>query len=68
MNHAHKMIIEEQLRTNLTNWMLNHGSILIDRKRSNQYVNIRIIKIAWMSYHWTIIQVNDVTCKIEKSS
>ena len=54
MNLASKMLLENQLKTNLTYWMLGHGTIL------------RFLKIVWKDCLWKIMQVDGMTCLIEK--
>lgn len=66
MNLASKMLLENQLKTNLTYWMLSHGTILSDRSSSNGYVKVRFLKIVWKDCFWKIMQVDGMTCLIEK--
>lgn len=66
MNLASKMLLENQLKTNLTYWILSHGTILSDRSYSNGYVKMRFLKIVWKDCLWKILQVDGMTCQIEK--
>lgn len=66
MNLASKMLLENQLKTNLAYWMLAHGTILSDWSRSNEYVKMRFLKIVWKGCPWKITQVDDMTYLIEK--
>ncbi len=58
--------MKDRLLENLTDWMLAHGTVLSDRERSNEYTGVRIAQVAWRGKRYTIIQVDGMTCRIEK--
>ncbi len=58
--------MNERLLENLADWMLTHGTVLSDRERSNEYCGVRIAKVLWRGQKYTIIQVDGMTCRIEK--
>lgn len=58
--------MNERLLENLADWMEAHGTILSDRQQSNAYVGIRIVKVSWHGGTYRIIQVDGMTCRIEK--
>ena len=68
MNIADKMRIEDRLRNNLANWMTQHGIILSDRHQSNEYVGVQILEVLWQNQSWTILIIDGMVCRIEKSS
>lgn len=55
-----------KLLENLANWMETHGTILSDRERSNYYTGVRIVEVSWQGKNYRIIQVDGMTCSIEK--
>lgn len=56
----------DKLLENLANWMETHGTILSDRERSNYYTGVRIVEVSWQGKNYRIIQVDGMTCRIEK--
>lgn len=56
----------DKLLENLANWMETHGTILSDRERSNYYTGVRIVEVSWQGRKYRIIQVDGMTCRIEK--
>lgn len=59
--------MNERLLENLADWMLTHGTVLSDRERSNEYCGVRIAKVLWQGGEYTIIQVDGMTCRIERN-
>ena len=66
MNIADKMEMESRLMGNIAHWMENHGEVLSDRQRSNAYTGVRIREIAWRGHTYRIVDVDGMTCRIEK--
>ena len=66
MNIADKMEMESRLMGNITGWMEKHGEVLSDRQRSNAYTGVRIREIAWRGHTYRIVDVDGMTCRIEK--
>lgn len=66
MNYADKMEREARLKGNLAEWMEKHGKVLSDRQRSNAYTGVRILEVRWCGSAWRIIEVDGMTCQIEK--
>ena len=66
MNIAEKMEMESRLMGNISRWMEEHGEVLSDRQRSNAYTGIRIREIAWRGHTYRIVDVDGMTCRIEK--
>ena len=66
MNIAEKMERESRLMSRLADWMEKHGQILYDKQRSNAYTGVRIREIAWRGRLYRIIDVDGMTCRIEK--
>ena len=66
MNIAEKMERESKLMSRLADWMEKHGQILYDKQRSNAYTGVRIREIAWRGRLYRIIDVDGMTCRIEK--
>ena len=66
MNIADKMEMESRLMANLADWMEEHGTVLSDRQRSNAYTGIRILEVRWRGTDWRIIEVDGMTCQIER--
>ena len=66
MNIADKMERESRLMTNLADWMQAHGETLSDRQRSNAYTDVRIREIRWRGYTFRIVDVDGMTCQIER--
>ena len=50
----------------LSSWMEQHGQILYDRQQSNAYTGVRIREIAWRGRTYRIIDVDGMTCRIER--
>ena len=66
MNIADKMEREAKLMSNLADWMEKHGTVLSDRQRSNAYTGIRILEVRWRGAEWRIVEVDGMTCQIER--
>ena len=66
INAAEKMKAEFRLMTNITCWMLEHGKVLRDVSKTNPYVSMRNLRIAWRGYEYSIMIVDGEACKIEK--
>ncbi len=66
MNIADKMERESRLMGNIASWMQEHGEVLSDRQRSNAYTGIRIREILWRGYTFRIVDVDGMTCQIER--
>ena len=66
MNIAEKMERESRLMGNIADWMEKHGEVLSDRQRSNAYTGVRIREIRWQGYDYQIVDVDGMTCRIEK--
>lgn len=67
MNIAEKMELENHLKTNLANWMMQHGKVLEHRVRNNQYVELICAQVIWRKQTYNIIVVDGLVCRIEKS-
>ena len=46
--------------------MEKHGEVLSDRQQSNAYTGVRIREIAWRGHTYRIVEVDGMTCRIEK--
>ena len=66
INYADRMEQEARLMGNLSEWMEKHGRVLSDRQRSNAYTGVWILEIRWRGRSWRIIEVDGMTCRIEK--
>ena len=66
MNIAEKMAIESRLMTRIADWMHQHGEVLFDKQRSNAYTGVRIREIRWRGHTFRIVDVDGLTCQIEK--
>lgn len=66
MNIADKMEREAVLKSNLAEWMMQHGTIIFDQSRSNEYVGVRIVELLWKNKKWRVIEVDGMTCRIER--
>ena len=66
MNIADKMERESRLMGNLADWMERHGTVISDRQRSNAYTGVRIREISWRGSTYQIIDVDGMTCRIER--
>ena len=66
MNIADKMEREARLMSNLADWMEKHGTVLFDRQRSNAYTGVRIREIRWRGQSFQIVDVDGMTCRIER--
>ena len=68
INYADKMEQEARLKGNLAEWMEKHGRVLYDRQRSNAYCGVRIREIDWRGNRYTVVDVDGMTCRIEKKA
>ena len=66
MNIADKMERESRLMSNIAYWMEKHGDVLSDRQRSNAYTGVRILEVRWRGSDWRIVEVDGMTCQIER--
>ena len=66
MNIADKMERESRLMSNLADWMERRGTVLSDRQRSNAYTGVRILEVQWCGSDWRIVEVDGMTCQIER--
>ena len=66
INYADKMEQEARLKGNLAEWMEKHGNVLSDRQRSNAYAGVRILEVRWRGFDWRIVEVDGMTCQIER--
>ena len=66
MNIADKMEREARLMSNLADWMEKHGTVLFDQQRSNAYTGVRILEVRWRGSNWRIVEVDGMTCQIER--
>lgn len=66
MNIADKMEMESRLMSNLADWMERHGTVISDRQRSNAYTGIRIREIRWRGRIYEIVDVDGMTCRIDR--
>ena len=66
MNIADKMERESRLMSNIAYWMEKHGDGLSDRQRSNAYTGVRILEVRWRGSDWRIVEVDGMTCQIER--
>ena len=66
MNYADKMEQEARLMSCLADWMEKHGEVLSDRQRSNAYTGVRIREVIWRGCRYEIIDVDGMTCRIER--
>ena len=66
MNIAEKMAIKTTLMTRIADWMHQHGEVLFDRQTSNAYTGVRIREIRWRGHTFRIVDVDGLTCQIEK--
>ena len=66
INYADKMEMESKLMGNIADWMEKHGRVLSARKQSNAYTGVRILEVRWRGSDWRIIEVDGMTCQIER--
>lgn len=66
MNYVDKMEREARLKSNIADWMEAHGKVLSDRQRSNAYTGVRIREIEWRGRIYRIVDVDGLTCQIER--
>lgn len=66
MNIADKMEQEARLMTNLADWIGKHGNVLSDRQRSNAYCGVRIREIDWRGNRYEVVDVDGMTCQINR--
>lgn len=66
INIADRMEMEYKLKGNLLRWAELHGVVLSDRQRSNEYVGVRIVEVRWREQEYRFIQIDGMTCRIEK--
>ena len=66
MGFTEKMARESRLLTNLVNWMESHGEVLSEQIRFNHYVGVRIRTIRWHDRVYTAVDVDGMTCRLER--
>ena len=66
MNIADKMEMESKLMGRIADWMYRHGEVLSDRQQSNAYTGVRIREILWWGRNYRIVDVDGMTCRIER--
>ena len=66
MNASEAFNRELKLKTNIARWMETHGETLEDRAQCNPYVLIRIRRIRWRGRVYQLIDVDWMTCRIER--
>jgi len=66
MNFTDRMHSELKLMTNIADWMASHGEILSDWSRSSFYAFVRIRRIRWQGRVYDVIDVDNLTCQIER--
>ena len=66
LNYADRMEQESRLMGYPSEWMEKHGRVLSDRQQSNAYTGVRILEVRWRGRDWRIIEVDGMTCRIEK--
>ena len=66
MNIVEKMEMESRLMSRIADWMEAHGEVLSDRQRSNAYTGVRIRVINWRGNQYEIVDVDGMTCRIER--
>ena len=66
MNIPEKMKQESKLMGRIAAWMEMHGEVLSDRHRSNAYTGVRIREIEWRGRAYRIVDVDGMTCQIER--
>ena len=66
MNIADKMERKSRLMGRIADWIEAHGTVLSDRQRSNAYTGARIREIAWRGNTYRIVDVDGMTCQIER--
>jgi hypothetical protein len=47
--------------------MVKHGEVLTDRKHSSAFCGMRIREVIWRGSRYDIIEVDGMTCRIERS-
>ena len=66
MNFADKMERESRLMGRIADWMEAHGTVIYDQQRSNAYAGVRIREIEWRGFTYRIVDVDWMTCQIER--
>ena len=66
MNIADKMEMESKLMGRIADWMFQHGEVLSDIQQSNAYTGVRIREIRWWGRTYRIVDVDGITCQIER--
>lgn len=58
--------MDEKLMDGLAGWMEMHGTVLSEQERSSGYTGVRVVEVCWNDKDFRIIQVDGVTCRIER--
>lgn len=66
VNIADKMEMESRLMTNLAAWMERRGIVKRERQRSNAYCGVRIREIDWRGNRYEVVDVDGMTCQINR--
>jgi hypothetical protein len=61
------MMDRTRLMKNIAAWMISHGSINNHSSRSNEYTGVEIYELTWRGVEFRIVQVDGMTCVIEKA-
>lgn len=66
INYADKMEQEARLKGNLADWMERHGTVVYRKTHSSYYCGVLIREIEWRGSRFRIVDVDGMTCEIEK--
>ena len=61
------MMYHTKLLDNIAVWMISHGSINNQIIRSNEYTGVEIYELTWRGIEFRIVQVDGMTCVIERA-
>lgn len=68
INYADKMEQEARLMGNLASWMERRGRVVSRRERSNAYCGVSIREIDWRGNRYEVVDVDGMTCQIERKA
>ena len=60
------MMDRTRLMENIASWMISHGKINKHVSKSNEYTGVEIYELQWRGIDFQIVQVDGMTCVIEK--
>ncbi len=66
MDYADKMEQKARLKGRIADWMEEHGEVLYKLEQSNEYNGVLIREIAWRGNVYRIVDVDGMTCQIER--